>query len=179
MAGRSRQRATVSCITGAPFFKPMLSLILCLVVTLCAAWLGTRPVAGAWFEGLQAAGWVLAPGSLAGAWTLACLGQALAAWQAWRVAGRHAAPLLATWGIQLGIWTTWAWALLEWHRPGWALGLLTASWSLQLAMLVMARSKGGPVSLCLAPAFLWLSLLWIANLGWWRAHGGGLASIFG
>ena len=148
-----------------------------LVMALASAWLATHPTGGSWLQELRMPAWAPAPSWLALGWLLAWILQTLAAWQAWHTAHRQRGWLVSAWLVQLGSWTLWAWALLDWHRPGWALGVLTGSWLLQAAMLVMARSLGGPVLLALTPVMLWLSLLWLLNLLLWQLNGGGLASL--
>lgn len=157
----------------------MPSLLLILALAVGAAWLAARPVGGAWFTQLVATGPALAPVVLAGGWTVAFLAQALAAWLAWRMAGRHAATLLAGSALALGSWAAWSWTLLHWHRPGWSLGVLALAGLLQLYLLFVARGLGAATLAALLPPAAWLAGLGWLNLAWWRAAGGGLGSITG
>jgi tryptophan-rich sensory protein len=152
----------------------MPSLLLFLLLTVLAAGVASWPVAGSWFYGLQGKGWMFSPLLLISAWSLVYLAQGVAGWQSWRTARRHATPLLVLWVWQFTLWALWAYSLLAWHRPGWALGVVSLSGLVQLLMMWCARSQGAAVIGALLPGLLWLAALWAFSVNWWLAHGGGL-----
>jgi tryptophan-rich sensory protein len=144
------------------------SLVVFLVLTLVAAFVGSRFLPDAWYVALQKPAfnppdWVFPP-----AWSVLYVLMAVAAWRVWKRDGLSAAIVL--WLVQLLFNAAWMWLFFGLHRPDVALAdiliLLVLIVALTFVFWRRDRWAGG----LLMPYVAWVAFAAVLNHALWQLN---------
>jgi tryptophan-rich sensory protein len=152
------------------------SLAAFLALVVAASWLAGGFEAGDWYyRDLGKPSWTPAPWFLAGAWALAYLIAALAAWQVWLSGHYNRLGALTWWAMLLVLNVAWHGLFFGLHRIGWAwleLGITLGVAVLCVrAFLPLSRQAGRLMLAYLA----WITFLWLLSGAMWTINGGFLS----
>lgn len=153
-------------------------LVIILLCVMLAAALSGHFSGDVWYQQMRQPAWNPAPLFMALGWSMYYLAMAVAAWQCWLRAQRHAFGLLLPWMLLLALNVIWAWVFFGLHRVGWSqavAGLWLAA-TLATAWDFGARSPAALRLLLLAG--VWLGFVLALNFAQWSLNGGGVMSIF-
>jgi tryptophan-rich sensory protein len=151
--------------------KPIAGLIVWLLVSLAAGFIGSRFMPGEWYEALNKPSWN-PPSSVFGpVWTTLYILMGIAAWLVWRkvsFAGAHVALTLFI--IQLVLNALWSFLFFGIHRPDMAFIEIIILWVLILATIIGFWRISMLAGILLLPYLLWVSFASVLNLQLWRLN---------
>ena len=154
------------------------SLVIFLLLVVAVAIAASGFEAGTWyFHKATLPAWTPPPWLFGPGWSLAYLGLALAAWQAWLGGRDGRVPALFAWGVLLLSSGAWSWLLFGIHRPGWAWLLLGVVLALAAWCSLRFRPLAGQATWLMLPFVAWIAFLWVWNLALWTLNGGPVARL--
>lgn len=153
--------------------KNTLGLVMWLLVTFTAAWMGSRFMPGEWYASLVKPSWN-PPNYLFGpVWTVLYALMAVAAWLVWRQAGwGGAAMALGLFVFQLGLNALWSYLFFGLHRMDLALLEIVCLWLAILATMVAFWMKNHAGGALLAPYLAWVTFASYLNYVLWSLNRG-------
>jgi translocator protein len=151
----------------------ILGLVGWLLASFAAAFVGSRYMPGAWYEGLAKPAWTPPNAVFAPVWTVLYLLMAVAAWLVWRRAGFAGAGLaLSLFIAQLGLNALWSYLFFGAHRPGLALAEVVTLWLTILLVTILFWREARPAGALMLPYVVWVGFASCLNLAlWWLNRG--------
>jgi benzodiazapine receptor len=149
--------------------RPLMRLILCIVVCLGAAGLGsllTKPALGSWYAGLSKPRWTPPNWLFGPVWTILFVAMAIAAWLVWRKVGLTAAPM-QLFLLQLLLNVSWSALFFRLRSPGLAFAEIVVLWFAILATSVGFWKVVPAASWLLLPYWIWVSYAAALNFSIW------------
>jgi benzodiazapine receptor len=149
----------------------VVGLVLWILASLAAGWVGSRFMPGAWYDALVKPAWT-PPGAVFGpVWTVLYVLMGVAAWLVWREAGfSGAAGPLALFIVQLGLNALWSYLFFGARAPLPAFIDIVVLWTVILLTLVgfwRVRPLAGAL---LVPYLAWVSFASALNFQLWRLN---------
>jgi tryptophan-rich sensory protein len=146
-------------------------LILWLVVSMAAGWIGSRFVPGEWYAALAKPNWN-PPSSVFGpVWSILYVLMGVAAWLVWRRAGFSGAPVaLGLFLVQLVLNGMWSYLFFGIRQPGFAFVDIVVLWLVILATTIAFWRVSLPAGLLLLPYLCWVGFATALNLQLWRLN---------
>lgn len=149
----------------------ILGLILWLVATLAAGFIGSQFLPGAWYEALDKPSWTPPNAVFGPVWTALYLMMAVAAWLVWRKAGfAGASAALTLFVVQLALNALWSYLFFGLHRPDLALIDILLLWLVILATLLLFWRIQPLAGALLVPYLLWVTYATALNFQIWRLN---------
>ena len=147
------------------------SLIVFLLLTFAAGFIGSHFLPGAWYAGLtkpafNPPNWIFAP-----AWTLLYILMAVAAWRVWRIAGFSGAIVL--WLIQLAFNAAWSWLFFGQHALHIALAEILCLLALIVATTIAFFRTDRAAGWLMVPYVAWVSFASLLNAALWHLNPSG------
>ena len=138
----------------------LLGLILWLVTSLAAGWIGSRFMPGAWYVALAKPSWTPPSAVFGPVWSALYVLMGVAAWLVWRRAGFAEAPVaLGLFIAQLVLNALWSYLFFGLHQPGVAFIDIVVLW-----LVILGTVIGFWRVLC------WVSFASALNLQLWRLN---------
>jgi tryptophan-rich sensory protein len=149
----------------------IVGLIVWLVVTFAAAFVGSQFLPGEWYASLAKPTWTPPNGVFAPVWTVLYAMMAVAAWMIWseRGVGGAAVPL-GLFLAQLVLNAVWSWLFFGLHRPDWSLIEILILWVAILATLITFWRIRIAAGALLIPYLLWVTFATALNFELWRLN---------
>ncbi len=150
----------------------VLGLVVALVVTFSAAYVGSRFPADDWYAALSKPAWNPPNWLFGPVWGILYLLMAIAAWLVWRKHGFAGAVIpLGLFVVQLGLNAAWSWIFFGRHQLGLALIEILVLWGAILATII-GFWRLNPISgVLLVPYLLWVTFASVLNFTLWRLNG--------
>jgi benzodiazapine receptor len=151
--------------------RQAIGLILWIVASLAAGWIGSRFTPGAWYAALAKPTWTPPSSLFAPVWTALYVLMGWAAWLVWRRVGFAGAPIaLGLFIVQLCLNALWSYLFFGAHRPGLAFADISVLWlAILLTMILFWRIR--PVAaVLLLPYLCWVGFASALNLALWRLN---------
>lgn len=156
------------------------SLLVFLILVIAASLTSTSFDAGEWYNVTMNQPSFTPPGWLYSViWALVYVSMAIAAWKIWSTAHYSRLAVLSWWVLLLVLNIGWTFLFFGWHRPGWALPLLSLILVIAVFCIRAFRSLSREAAWQMAPYLAWTGFLWIFNLWVWTINGGALGRILG
>ncbi len=151
--------------------RQAVGLVLWLVVSLSAGWVGSRFVPGDWYAGLAKPSWNPPSSVFAPVWTTLYVLMGLAAWLVWRQTGfAGARAALGLFALQLVLNGLWSYLFFGSHQPGVALVEIVVLWLAILATTVGFWRVSVPAGMLLLPYLAWVGFAAALNFQLWRLN---------
>ena len=147
-------------------------LILCIVVCLGAAWLGslwTTPALYPWYASLSKPSWTPPNWLFGPVWTILYVAMAIAAWLVWRKVGLTAVPM-QLFLLQLLLNVAWSAVFFRLRSPGPAFAEIVMLWFAILATSVEFWRVVPAAGWLLLPYLIWVSYATALNFSIWRLN---------
>jgi len=143
-------------------------LILCIVVSMSAGWIGSRFMPGEWYASLAKPSWN-PPGYLFGpVWTALYILMGLAAWLVWREVGLSGGrAALGLFVFQLALNALWSYLFFGIHQPGLAFIEIVVLWLAILATTITFWRITATAGVLLLPYLFWVGFASVLNLKLW------------
>jgi benzodiazapine receptor len=149
------------------------SLAILLLLVVAASWLAAGFEAGDWYYvNLGKPGWTPAPWLMAGAWAMAYVFMALAAWQVWLSGHYNRLGALTWWAMLLVLHVAWSGLFFGLHRIGWAWGELAITLGVAILCMRAFASLSRQAVLLMVPYLAWMAFLWVLTGAMWTINGG-------
>lgn len=146
-------------------------LIVWIVVSMAAGWVGSRFMPGEWYASLAKPSWNPPSWVFAPVWTTLYVLMGVAAWLVWRKRGFAGAPAaLGLFIAQLGLNSLWSYLFFGAHRPGLAFLDIVVLWLVILATTVTFWRVSIPAGALLLPYLCWVGFASALNLQLWRLN---------
>lgn len=153
--------------------KSAIGLVLWLLMSFTAAWVGSRYMPGAWYAALAKPSWNPPSAVFAPVWSLLYLSMGVAAWLVWRQAGFVGAKMaLGLFVGQLVLNALWSWLFFGLHRPGIAFVDIVALWLLILVVTVLFWRESRTAGALMLPYLAWVGFASCLNFAVWRLNVG-------
>jgi len=151
--------------------KQVLGLILWIVVSMAAGWVGSQFMPGEWYASLAKPSWNPPNWIFAPVWSLLYILMGVAAWLVWRKAGFAGAPVaLGLFIFQLVLNALWSYLFFGAHRPDLAFFEVVVLWLFILATMVSFWRVTTPAGALLLPYLCWVAFASALNLQVWRLN---------
>jgi benzodiazapine receptor len=148
-----------------------LGLVLWLVASLGAGWVGSRFMPGEWYVSLLKPSWTPPNAVFAPVWTVLYVMMGVAAWLVWRKAGfARASGPLTLFLFQLVLNAFWSYLFFGAHRPLLALFDIVALWVVIVATMVSFWKVVPAAGALLLPYACWVGFASALNLELWRLN---------
>jgi benzodiazapine receptor len=149
----------------------MLGLIIWVVASLAAGWIGSQFMPGEWYADLVKPGWTPPNAIFAPVWTVLYILMGVSAWLVWRKAGFSGARVpLVLFIIQLALNSLWSYLFFGAHLPMLAFFEIVILWIVILLTLVgfwRIRFQAGVLML---PYLCWVGFASALNFQLWRLN---------
>lgn len=149
----------------------MLGLIVWVVVSLAAGWIGSQFVPGEWYANLVKPNWTPPNAVFAPVWTVLYIMMGVAAWLVWRKAGFSGAKApLVLFIIQLTLNALWSYLFFGAHLPMLAFFEIVILWIVILVTLLGFWRISPPAGALLLPYLCWVGFASVLNFQLWRLN---------
>jgi benzodiazapine receptor len=150
---------------------PALGLVLWVVLSLAAGWIGSRFAPGEWYAGLAKPDWNPPSSVFAPVWSSLYILMGVSAWLVWRRTGFQGAPVaLGLFLGQLVLNGLWSYLFFGAHRPDLAFADIVALWLAILATTIAFWRVTAPAGALLLPYLCWVGFASVLNLQLWRLN---------
>ena len=151
--------------------NPAVGLILWIVVSMAAGWVGSRFMPGEWYASLAKPSWN-PPSSVFGpVWSILYILMGIAAWLVWRKVGFSGAPVvLGLFIVQLVLNSLWSYFFFGVHQPGLAFIEIVVLWSMILIITIGFWRVSVLAGVLLLPYLCWVGFASVLNLQLWRLN---------
>lgn len=150
---------------------PVVSLILWVVVSMAAGWVGSRFMPGAWYAELAKPSWNPPSWVFAPVWTVLYVLMGVAAWLVWKKVGFAGAPVvLGLFIFQLVLNALWSYLFFGAHRPDLAFFEIIVLWLAILATTIGFWRVSVPAGVLLVPYLCWVAFASALNFQIWRLN---------
>lgn len=149
----------------------IVGLIIWILVTLAAGFVGSRFMPGEWYEALNKPSWN-PPNSVFGpVWTALYILMGVAAWLVWRKVGFSGARFVLTlFIIQLVLNSLWSYLFFGIHRPELAFIDILVLWISILGITIGFWRISMLAGIILLPYLIWVSFASVLNFQLWRLN---------
>lgn len=149
-----------------------IGLVLWVLASLAAAWIGSRFMPGEWYASLAKPSWN-PPSSVFGpVWTILYLLMGVAAWMVWREAGFSGARrALTLFIVQLVLNALWSYLFFGLQQPMVAFIEIIVLWCAILATILAFWPVSRTAGALLIPYLCWVSFASALNYQLWRLNG--------
>ncbi len=148
-----------------------IGLVLWVLVSFAAGWVGSRFMPGEWYAALAKPSWNPPSSVFAPVWSVLYLLMGVSAWLVWRRAGFAGAPVaLGLFLVQLALNGLWSYLFFGAHRPDLAFADIVALWLVILATTIGFWRVSVPSGILLLPYLGWVSFAAALNLQLWRLN---------
>jgi translocator protein len=146
-------------------------LVLWILVSLAAGWVGSRFLPGEWYASLAKPSWNPPNSVFAPVWSTLYVLMGVAAWLVWRRAGFAQAPVaLGLFIVQLILNSLWSYLFFGVHHPGLAFIDIVVLWLVILATTIRFWRVSVPAGVLLLPYLCWVGFASALNLQLWRLN---------
>jgi len=150
---------------------PGVGLILWILMSMAAGWVGSRFMPGEWYAALAKPSWNPPSAVFAPVWSTLYILMGVAAWLVWRKAGFAGAPVaLALFVFQLVLNALWSYLFFGAHRPDLAFVDIVVLWLAILATTIGFWRVSVPGGVLLLPYLCWVGFASALNLQLWRLN---------
>ncbi len=151
--------------------KTSFGLVVWLVITFSAAWIGSRFMPGEWYATINKPTWN-PPNYLFGpVWSVLYVLMGVSAWLIWRKAGLSGAGgALGLFVVQLGLNALWSYLFFGLHRPDLAFMEIIVLWGAILVVTVLFWNHDRVAGALLLPYLAWVSFASFLNYTLWRLN---------
>ena len=150
---------------------PAIGLILWIVLSMAAGWVGSRFVPGEWYAVLAKPSWNPPSSVFAPVWSTLYVLMGIAAWLVWRKVGFAGAPVaLGLFVVQLVLNSLWSYLFFGIHQPGAAFVDIVVLWLVILATTIGFWRVSVPAGVLLLPYLCWVGFASVLNLQLWRLN---------
>ena len=151
--------------------RSRLGLVVWLIVSLVAGFVGSRFAPGDWYESLAKPSWTPPHYVFGPVWTVLYLLMGVAAWLVWRERGfRGAGMPLGLFILQLALNAAWTYLFFGRHRPDLAFVEILVLWVLILITLVAFWRVRLAAGALLLPYLCWVGFAAALNHQLWRLN---------
>jgi benzodiazapine receptor len=149
----------------------MLGLIIWVVASLAAGWIGSQFMPGEWYTNLVKPVWTPPNAVFAPVWTVLYILMGVAAWLVWRKAGFSGAKMpLVLFIIQLALNSLWSYLFFGAHLPMLAFFEIVILWIVILLTLVGLWRIRPQAGVLLLPYLCWVGFASALNFQLWRLN---------
>ncbi len=146
-------------------------LVICLIVSLAAGWVGSRFTPGEWYASLVKPGWTPPNAVFGPVWSTLYILMGIAAWLVWRKAGFSGAPVaLGLFVAQLVLNSLWSFLFFGAHQPGLAFIEIVVLWVMILATTIGFWRVTAPAGVLMVPYLCWVGFAAVLNFYLWRLN---------
>ncbi len=151
--------------------KEIIRLILWILVSLSAGFIGSKFMPGEWYRALQKPvfnppGWVFGP-----VWTALYIMMGTAAWLIWKTPGDYRMTFpTAVFLIQLALNALWSYLFFGLQRPDLAFFEVSLLWIMILITMISFWKIRPLAGVLLLPYLLWVSFASVLNWAIWRLN---------
>jgi tryptophan-rich sensory protein len=146
-------------------------LVLWLVASLAAGWIGSRFVPGEWYASLAKPAWTPPSAVFGPVWTTLYVLMGVAVWLVWRKAGFSGAPVaLGLFVAQLVLNALWSYLFFGLHRPDVAFFEIVVLWIVILSTTIAFWRVRPAAGALLLPYLCWVGFASGLNLQLWRLN---------
>ena len=150
---------------------PAVGLILWIVLSMAAGWVGSRFMPGEWYAALAKPSWNPPSSVFAPVWSTLYVLMGIAAWLVWRKVGFAGAPIaLGLFVVQLVLNSLWSYLFFGIHQPGAAFVDIVVLWLVILATTIGFWRVSVPAGVLLLPYLCWVGFASVLNLQLWRLN---------
>lgn len=150
---------------------PAAGLIVWILVSMAAGWVGSRFMPGEWYATLVKPSWNPPSSVFAPVWSVLYVLMGVAAWLVWRKEGLSGAPAaLGLFLFQLVLNALWSYLFFGAHRPDLAFIDIVALWLVILATTIGFWRVSVPAGVLLLPYLCWVGFASALNLQLWRLN---------
>jgi tryptophan-rich sensory protein len=150
---------------------PALGLVLWIVASMAAGWVGSRFMPGEWYAALAKPSWNPPGAVFAPVWSTLYILMGVAAWLVWRKAGFAGAPVaLGLFVFQLVLNALWSYLFFGAHRPDLAFVDIVVLWLAILVTTIGFWRVSVPGGVLLLPYLFWVGFASALNLQLWRLN---------
>lgn len=150
---------------------PAAGLIVWILVSMAAGWVGSRFVPGEWYATLAKPSWNPPSSVFAPVWSTLYVLMGVAAWLVWRKVGFSGASVaLGLFVFQLVLNALWSYLFFGAHRPDLAFVDIVALWLIILATTIAFWRVAVPAGVLLLPYLCWVGFASALNLQLWRLN---------
>lgn len=150
---------------------PAVGLILWVVVSMAAGWVGSRFMPGEWYAALAKPSWNPPSSVFAPVWSTLYILMGVAAWLVWRKVGFAGAPVaLGLFVFQLLLNVLWSYLFFGAHRPDLACVDIIVLWLVILATTIGFWRVSVPAGVLLLPYLCWVGFASALNLQLWQLN---------
>ncbi len=151
--------------------RQAVGLLLWLVVSLSAGWIGSGFAPGEWYAGLAKPSWNPPSSVFAPVWSTLYMLMGLAAWLVWRQVGVRGAPVaMGLFALQLVLNALWSYLFFGIHQPAVAFLDIVVLWLVILATTIAFWRVSVPAGVLLLPYLCWVGFAGALNLQLWRLN---------
>lgn len=149
----------------------ILGLILWVIASLAAGWIGSQFMPGDWYASLVKPAWTPPNAVFAPVWTVLYILMGVAAWLVWREAGFSGATApLVLFIVQLALNAVWSYLFFGAHQPMLAFFEIVILWIAILFTLVGFWRIRPPAGALLLPYLCWVGFASALNFQLWRLN---------
>ena len=148
-----------------------IGLLAWLLLSLAAAFVGSRFLPDKWFQRLNKPSWNPPNWVFAPVWTVLYALMGVAAWLVWTKVGLFGrATALALFVVQLALNGAWSWLFFGGYRPDRAMADIAVLWLAVLATVVAFQQIDQWAGILLIPYLAWVSFASLLNFSIWRLN---------
>jgi tryptophan-rich sensory protein len=149
----------------------MLGLIIWVVASLAAGWIGSQFMPGEWYANLVKPAWTPPAAVFAPVWTVLYILMGVAAWLVWRKAGfAEAKAPLVLFIVQLALNALWSYLFFGAQSPMLAFFEIVVLWILILLVMVAFWRIMPQAGALLLPYLCWVGFASVLNFQLWRLN---------
>ncbi len=150
-----------------------LSIVVFILIVMCAASTGAIFSPGDWYERLDKPSWTPPNWVFPVVWTILYIMIAIAGWLVWKVDGPGLA--IALWGIQILLNGAWSAVFFGLYRMDWAFVVVVLLAAAVLAFAVVSWPISAIASLLFVPYLTWVCIAAALNFTVWQMNSSGAA----
>ncbi len=149
----------------------VLGLVLWVIVSLSAGWIGSQFIPGEWYASLVKPAWTPPDSVFAPVWTILYILMGIGAWLVWQKEGFSGAKCaLVLFFIQLVLNVLWSYLFFGAHRPMWAFFEIVVLW-IVIVLTMVGFWRVRPVAgVLFIPYVCWVGFALTLNLQLWRLN---------
>ena len=149
----------------------MTALIIFIVISMSAGFIGSRYMPGEWYASLDKPSWNPPGYIFAPVWTVLYILMGVAAWLVWTKGdGAQRITPISIFVLQLALNALWSYLFFGLHRPDLAFIEIIVLWLAILATMILFWRIHGFAGMLLIPYLAWVSFAAVLNFQLWRLN---------